>query len=98
MDFKDVPDYWMLVLMAVIAGELLDAVDGEPALRVGEELVPVSEGTIDGLEEREWITTHGVSRPEATEKGKYAAKRWLVIRCKVNPKDFERVSMRAVYT
>lgn len=95
MDFSQVPDHWMLVLMGIIAGEPLDAVEGELTLKVGCELVPVSESVLDGLEARAWVEVceRGVV---ATRSGEYAAKRWVQLRAGKKARNFETYQLKAV--
>lgn len=79
MNFDDVPDCAILVLMALASGERMGVHAGEIAIRSGGEWLPVSDGVLACLEERGWVA-HGADCTTATEQGRYAIDRWLVKR------------------
>jgi Mn-dependent DtxR family transcriptional regulator len=73
-------DTTMLALVAHAAGDSFAvAPDGELALTVRSEerLLPFDPEALDALESRGWVEVTVAGRTVITEKGRYAARRWL---------------------
>lgn len=79
MNFDDVPDCAILVLMALASGEPLGVHDGEIALRSDGKWLPVSEEVLACLEERRWVI-HDEQGVAVTTQGRYTIDRWLTKR------------------
>jgi hypothetical protein len=77
MNFDDVPDCAILVLMALASGEPLGVHEGEIALRSDGKWLPVSDEVLACLEERKWVC-HDPEGVSVTTQGKYVIDVWLV--------------------
>jgi hypothetical protein len=79
VNFEDVPDCAILVLMALASGEPLGVHDGGLALRSDGKWLPVSDEVLTCLEERAWVR-HDEQGVSVTTQGLWIIERWLVKR------------------
>lgn len=95
MTFPEQPDV-MLLLLALLTGQKLDADGGALTLEVPGVPEPVAipslPDALDALEARHWVRIEEAG-PYVTDQGRYAVKLWLKRRG-VTPENFA-LSMRA---